>query len=429
MKVLVIGSGGREHALVWKLRQSSKVDDIYCCPGNGGTAQEAENISIDIADFEKLAEFASEKSIDMTVVGPEVPLSGGIVNFFNERGLQIFGPAKEAAQLEGSKVFSKEFMKRHNIPTADFTVFDSSDADCIEKAKKLIRENKNARVVKADGLAAGKGVTVCKNIAEADWAVERIVLRQAFGKAGDKFIIEDKLAGEELSILAFVDGETVLPMLSSQDYKQVYEEDKGPNTGGMGAYAPVPFLSDKLLKSIYNDVLMRTVKGLKEEGIVYKGVLYAGLMIIDGIMQVLEFNCRFGDPETQPLLYLLKSDLYDIMERTNRGTLKDAKIDWNGNFASCIVLSSDGYPGSYAKGIKVSGLEELRERDDIKVFHAGTKLVDGDILTNGGRVFGVTSSGETLREALDNAYKGVEKISFKGMYYRKDIGFRAFKYE
>ncbi|MFC1558653.1 phosphoribosylamine--glycine ligase [candidate division KSB1 bacterium] len=352
-----------------------------------------------------------------------------MVNTFNERGLQIFGPTKEAAQLEGSKVFSKEFMKRHNIPTADFTVFDTSDADCIEKAKKLIRENKKARVVKADGLAAGKGVTVCKNIAEADWAVERIVLRRAFGSAGNKFIIENKLSGEELSILAFVDGETVLPMLSSQDYKQIYEEDKGPNTGGMGAYAPVPFMSDKLLQSIYDVILMGTVKGLKKEGIVYKGVLYAGLMIIDGVIQVLEFNCRFGDPETQPLLYLLKSDLYDIMEKTNKGTLKDIKIDWNGNFASCIVLASDGYPGTYGKGLKVSGLEELHDRDDIKVFHAGTKLVDGDILTNGGRVFGVTSSGVTLREALDNAYKGVEKISFKGMYYRKDIGFRAFKDE
>jgi len=326
-------------------------------------------------------------------------------------------------------VFAKEFLKKYNIPTGEFSVFDSSDKDCIKKAKELIQQNKKALVVKADGLAAGKGVTVCKNIAEAQWAVERIVLRKAFGSAGDKFLIEEKLKGEELSILAFIDGENIVPMLSSQDYKQIYENDKGPNTGGMGAYAPVPFLSKETNDEIFNRVLLPTLKGFKKEGIVYKGVLYAGLMIDKGVPKVLEFNCRFGDPETQPLLFLLKSDLIEIMEKTINGELKDVNLEWNDKFAACVVISADGYPGSYAKGMKVTGLEELNDLSHPKVFHAGTKLVDDKIYTNGGRIFGVTSSGKTLREALDNAYMGVDRIYFEGKYLRRDIGFRAFKYE
>jgi len=429
LNILVLGGGGREHTLVWKLNQSKNVEKVYCCPGNGGIQQEAEVVNFDIEDFKIIVEFAKENSIDLTVVGPETPLVNGIVNVFNDYGLRIFGPTKEAALLEGSKVFAKEFMKKHDIPTADFWIFDSSEKDCIEKAKELMQSNESARVVKVDGLAAGKGVTVCKNIAEAEWTIERIVLRKAFGQSGDKFIIEKVLSGEEVSILAFVDGENIVPMLSSQDYKQIYENDKGPNTGGMGAYAPVPFLSDRLNDEIYNKILLPTVKGLKEDGIIYKGILYAGLMITEDGLKVLEFNCRFGDPETQPILYLLKSNLVEIMMKTIEGKLKNVRLEWDNGFSACVVIAADGYPGSYAKGMKVTGLEELSNLENIKVFHAGTKLEENKLFTNGGRVFGVTSSGKTLREALDNAYMGVERIFFEGKYYRKDIGFRAFKYE
>jgi len=429
LKILVVGSGGREHTLVWKLNNSEICKEIYCCPGNGGIQQEAKIVNLDINDFKSLADFTKEKSIDLTVVGPEIPLVNGIVNFFSECGLKIFGPTKEAAILEGSKVFAKQFMKRHNIPTADFAVFDSSDGECLKKARELINRNENAMVVKADGLAAGKGVTVCKNVAETEWAVERIVLRKAFGSAGNKFVIEDKLSGEEVSIIVFVDGENIVPMLSSQDYKQIYDSDRGPNTGGMGAYAPVPFLGSEVNKEIYDKILLPTVKGLKEDGIVYKGVLYAGLMLTEDGPKVLEFNCRFGDPETQPVLFLLKSDLIEIMEKTINGELKGLNLEWNDKFSACVVIASEGYPGSYAKGMKVTGLKELNDLENLKVFHAGTKLVDDDIFTNGGRVFGVTSSGRTLRESLDNAYMGVDRIFFEGKYFRKDIGFRAFRYE
>ena len=429
MKIFVIGGGGREHTLIWKLNKSKNTEKIYCCPGNGGIQQEAEIVNLDIKDFKSLAEFAKEKSIDLTVVGPESPLVDGIVNVFNEYGLNIFGPTKEAAILEGSKVFAKQFMKRHNIPTADFAVFDSSDEECLKKSKELIDKNGNARVVKADGLAAGKGVTVCKNVAEAKWAVERIVLRKAFGSAGNKFVLENRLYGEEVSILAFVDGENIVPMLSSQDYKQIYNGDRGPNTGGMGAYAPVPFLSSEVNEEIYNKILLPTVKGLKEDGIVYKGVLYAGLMLTKDGPEVLEFNCRFGDPESQPILFLLKSDLIEIMEKTINGELKGVSLEWNDKFAACVVIASEGYPGSYAKGMEVTGLEELNSLENLEVFHAGTKLKNNKIFTNGGRVLGVTSSGTTLRKALDNAYMGVERIFFEGKYFRKDIGFRAFRYE
>ena len=429
MNILIIGGGGREHALVWKLKESKSSPKIYCCPGNGGIQQDAEIVNLDVNDFKSLADFAEEKPIDLTVIGPETPLVGGVVDFFNERGLRIFGPTKEAARLEGSKVYAKEFLKKYNIPTADFAVYESSDNDCLKKARELIKNNENARVVKADGLAAGKGVTVCKNKAETEWAVDRIALRKAFGSAGDRFIIEDKLIGEEVSILVFVDGENIVPMLPSQDYKQVYEGDNGPNTGGMGAYAPVPFLKEKDTNEIYDNLLIPILKGLKAEGIDYKGVLYAGLMITGEGTKVLEFNCRFGDPETQPLLYLLKSDLVEIMEKTIDGELKNVVLEWKDKFAACVVLASEGYPGSYGKGMTVTGLEELKTMENLEAFHAGTKLEDGKILTNGGRVFGVTSSGDSLREALDNAYMGVDRIFFEGKYFRKDIGFRAFRYE
>ncbi len=429
MNILIIGGGGREHALVWKLNNNDNTNKIYCCPGNGGISKEAEIVNIDVNNFKSLAGFAKEKLIDLTVVGPEVPLVNGVVDYFNSQNLKIFGPIKKAAIIEGSKVFAKQFMKKYNIPTGEFSVFDSSDEDCIKKAKEMLAQNENFRVIKADGLAAGKGVTVCKNVAEAQWAIERIVLRKAFGNAGDKFIIEEKLSGEEVSIIAFIDGENIVPMLSSQDYKQIYEEDKGPNTGGMGAYAPVPFLSKKVNEIIYNKILLPTLRGFKEEGIVYKGVLYAGLMIENDVPKVLEYNCRFGDPETQPLLFLLKSDLADIMERTINGELKDINLEWNDKFSACVVIASEGYPGSYAKGLKITGLDELDNISHLKVFHAGTKLVDNKIYTNGGRVLGVTSSGKSLREALDNAYMGVDRIYFEGKYLRKDIGFRAFRYE
>jgi len=427
VKILVVGSGGREHALVWKLKQSESVETVYCAPGNGGISREAECAPIPVLDTAGLITFVNEKKIDLTVVGPEAPLTGGIVDTFEEKGLSIFGPRRSAAILEGSKVYAKNFMIRYEIPTAScFIVYGKNDSE-INWAREYARENPQARVVKADGLAAGKGVLVCSDYEEVESAIDEVFIKKSFGDAGNQFIIEEKLTGEEISILLFLDGSHCVPMLPSQDYKQIFEGDTGPNTGGMGAFAPVPFLSESDIPAIYEKIIGPTVRGLKNEEIEYKGVLYLGLMLTSDGPKVLEFNCRFGDPETQPILYLLKTDLVEVIQHTIHGTLDQVQLEWGDGYAACIVAASKGYPGAYEKGKLISGLDSVPS--DIKVFHAGTKYDDGNYLTNGGRVLGVTGHGVTFQEALDRAYAGLKQISFEGMYYRKDIGFRVFRNE
>lgn len=420
MKVLVIGSGAREHCLVDKLSQSPKVSKIYCAPGNGGTAQLAENIEIKADDLGRLLDFALKKNVGLTVVGPEIPLAMGIVDLFNDQGLKIFGPTKELAKLESSKVFAKEIMKKYGIPTADFKVFSQPDL-----AKEYIEKKGAPVVVKADGLAAGKGVMVCKNEAEAKQAVDTIMGKKKFGEAGEKIIIEDCLQGQELSLLAFSDGETILPLVSSQDHKRIFDNDQGPNTGGMGAYAPVPLLDRQSFDKIISEIFQPLIEGLRRENKIYKGILYAGLMIFNNKPNLLEFNVRFGDPEAQVVLPKLKGDLADIMLKAIDADLKQAKVEWDQRSFVCVVLASGGYPGKYQKGKEISGLEELEKEKDVLVYHAGTKKENGKILTNGGRVLSVVGSGLTLRGAKEKAYQAVDKINFKGVQYRKDISDKA----
>lgn len=417
MKVMVVGGGGREHTLVWKIKQSPLVKKIYCAPGNAGIERIAVCINIPAEDIEALAEFALNEKIDLTVVGPEAPLTLGIVDEFEKRGLKVFGPSKKAAEIEGSKVFAKELMERYGIPTAHYRVFD----DPIE-AGEYIKDKGAPVVVKADGLAAGKGVIVALTEDEALDGVKRIMKDREFGRAGDRIVVEEYLEGPEVSILAFTDGNTVIPMVSAQDHKRVYDNDRGPNTGGMGAFAPSPVYTPDIARVVEKEILKKAVDAMKRENRPYKGVLYAGLMITSKGPKVLEFNCRFGDPETQAVLPLLESDLVPVMQAVIDSRLDEAEIRWKDKKAVCVIMASGGYPRKYEKGFKITGIEEAEKIEGITVFHAGTAKEGDSIVTAGGRVLGVTALGDNLDSAARLAYKGVEKISFKGAHYRKDIG-------
>jgi len=418
MNVLVVGGGGREHALVWKISQSPLVEKVYCAPGNAGTASVAENVPIGADKIEELIHFAQENDIGLTVVGPEQPLVLGIVDAFEAKGMRAFGPSAKAAQLEGSKAFSKDLMKKYKIPTADYQVFDSA-----EEAKKYI-DGVGPVAVKADGLAAGKGVSICMDSESAKKAVDEIMEQKAFGDAGSKIVIEEFLAGEELSLLAFTDGETVLPLDSAQDHKQAYDGDKGPNTGGMGAFSPAHIFTAELKEQVMNEVMIPAVRGMKADGIVYKGLLYAGLMLTESGPKTLEFNARFGDPETQPLLMRMQTDIVPIFQACIDGTLADHTLDWDSKTAVCVVMAAKGYPSSYEKGMEISGLKEAEETGAV-VFHAGTKPNGSKVETSGGRVLGVTALGNTMDDALSCSYSAVEKITWDGIHYRKDIGRRG----
>jgi len=412
VNVLVVGSGGREHALSWKLSQSELVDDVYVAPGNGGTSQ---NIPISVDDIDALANFAQEKSC-FTIVGPEAPLANGLVDKFTEKGLAVFGPSKQAAQLESSKIWAKEFMKRNDIPTADFEIFDDA-----QKAKEFVSTYQKQVVIKADGLAAGKGVIVCDNNDEANDAIDKILVKKEFGDAGSKIIIEERIDGIEASYIALCDGQVGIPMATSQDHKRAYDDDKGPNTGGMGAYSPTPVIDDKLGSVIQEEIIGKTISSMTKEGIEFRGFLYAGIMIRDGRPYVLEYNVRMGDPECQPILMRLDSDLYKYLKASSEGKLNDLpKLSWKNESAVCIVLASNGYPNSYPKGDEIIGLSDISQ--DSFVFHAGTKNEDGKIVSNGGRVLGVTALGSSLNDAINNAYSVAEKIHWKNKYHRNDIG-------
>jgi phosphoribosylamine--glycine ligase len=430
MRILVIGSGGREHALAWKIAQSKLADKVFCAPGNGGISQQTECIDIKADDIPALLEFARKEKIDFTVVGPEAPLSAGIVDEFQNHKLKIFGPNKKAAQLEASKVFAKELMAKYNVPTADFKVFtDAGDA------KKYIEKVGAPCVVKADGLAQGKGVIVAKTVDEAKQAVSSVMEEKVFGAAGDKVIVEECLQGQEASILVLTDSKEIIPLASSQDHKRVFDGDAGPNTGGMGAYSPAPVVTAQLFKDVLDKIICRTVDGLVKEGIEYQGVLYAGIMLTKDGPKTLEFNVRFGDPETQAILPRLQSDLLEGMLAVSQGSLnrvtKSGGLKWDNRACVCVVCASGGYPGKYDKGKEVSGLVEAAKMKDVVVFHAGTKKEarrqtrETSFITNGGRVLGVTGLGNTIKAAIDVTYQAIEKISFAGMHYRRDIGYKA----
>jgi phosphoribosylamine---glycine ligase len=420
MQVLVIGGGGREHALVWKIKQSPKVEKIFCAPGNAGTAELAENIPIAADDIKGLLEFALQKGIGLTVVGPEQPLVKGIVDRFEEKGLRIFGPNARAAELEGSKSFSKDIMKKYGLPTAEYKTFNSADS-----AAKYIESKNCPLVVKADGLAAGKGVLLCQTADEALDAVDSIMGKRSFGEAGDQIVVEEFLEGEEVSVLAFSDGQTVLLMDSAQDHKAAYDGDKGPNTGGMGAYSPAPIFTETMRQKVRDKIMLPMIRAMQQEGRPYKGILYAGLMLTKTGPQILEFNARFGDPETQPLLVRMDSDIIPIFEACIDGTLDECPLQWKNESSVCVVMAAKGYPDSYDKGKPISGLKDANALPGVVVFHAGTKEQDGEVLTHGGRVLGVTAIGEDTATAISRAYKAVEKIEWDGIHYRKDIGHRA----
>jgi phosphoribosylamine--glycine ligase len=420
MKVLVVGGGGREHALVWKIAQSPKVSNIYCAPGNAGISEQATLVPIKANDLNGLLNFASREKIDLTIVGPEEPLTKGIVDLFESKGLTIFGASQKAAELEGSKAFAKEMMKKYRIPTSLCEIFDDP-----KKARDYIRRQGAPIVVKADGLAAGKGVILCKTVEEALKSVDQIMVEKIFGEAGNRVVVEEYLVGEEASYIAFTDGKAILAMASSQDHKQVFDGDQGPNTGGMGAYSPAPVVTDDVHEKIIEKILRPIIQGMGEEGRPYKGVLYAGLMIHEGHPKVLEFNARFGDPETQPVLMRMKGDIIPILGACIEGNLSRYKIEWDSRAAVCVVMASKGYPGDYEKGEPISGLKEVSQMEDIFVFHAGTALKDGQMSTNGGRVLGVTGLGKDIPRAIERTYQAVQKISWEGVHYRKDIGQKA----
>jgi phosphoribosylamine--glycine ligase len=424
MKVLVLGGGGREHALIWKIAQSPAVKKIYCAPGNAGIAQQAECLPLAAEDVPSIVARVEKEKIDLTVVGPEAPLTVGIVDAFVKRGLRIFGAKQQAAELEGSKAFAKYVMKKYGVPSGDFQVFDDYGT-----AAGYVKKKGAPLVVKADGLAAGKGVILCPTVEEAIKALELIMVQKAFGVAGRRVVVEEFLQGEEASFLAFTDGETVLPLPTSQDHKPIFDNDQGPNTGGMGAYSPAPVVSDRLHREVMEKIMIPTIRGMAAEGRKYQGVLYAGLMIRNGEARVLEFNARFGDPETQPLLMRMKSDLIPVLEATIDGRLSSLKVEWEEQPTVCVVMASQGYPGSYEKGKVISGLEEAAKIPGTFVFHAGTTYKEGKIVTNGGRVLGVTAIGKTIGDAIGLAYEAVAKISWEGAYYRKDIGRKALNRE
>jgi len=426
MDILIIGNGGREHALAWKASQSPLAGKVYVAPGNGGTARESalENVNIAATDLEALADFAEQKKVGLTIVGPEAPLVAGVVDLFRKRGLRIFGPTAGAAQLEGSKAFTKDFLARHHIPTADYANFTD-----VDQALAYIREQGAPIVVKADGLAAGKGVIVAMTLEEAEAAVRDMLAGNAFGDAGSRVVIEEFLQGEEASFIVMVDGKNVLPMATSQDHKRVGDGDTGPNTGGMGAYSPAPVVTDAVHHRIMEEVIFPTVQGMADEGHPYTGFLYAGLMIgTDGTPKVIEFNCRFGDPETQPIMMRMTSDMVALCDAAIDGTLGDHQSEWDDRAAVGIVMAAGGYPGDYRKGAVISGLGNA-DTTDCKVFHAGTAEADGTITTSGGRVLCVTALGETVTEAQRKAYQGVKAIDWDGAFYRSDIAYRAIERE
>ena len=420
MKVLVIGSGGREHSLVWKIAQSPLVSKIFCAPGNPGISELAECINITADQTDRICEFAVKEDIGLTVVGPEAPLVDGIVDVFSKRNLKVFGPDKKAAILEDSKVFSKLLLRKHGIPTADFKCFDDHS-----QARHYVLSRGAPIVVKADGLSKGKGVFVCKTDDEALQAIDSIMKDRVFGNAGDQVVIEECLTGEEISLLAFTDGKTIVAMESSQDHKTIYDGDKGPNTGGMGAYSPVPLMTDELFHNVEKEILVPTVHAMNREGRPYNGVIYIGLMITPAGPKVLEFNVRFGDPEAQVILTRMKSDIVPIMLATISGGLDNVDLEWLPQASVCVVMASGGYPGQYDNGKEIKGLDSLKNQEGISVFHAGTKSKNGKIVTDGGRVLNVVACGDDIREAQKNAYDAVSKISFEGAYYRKDIANKA----
>ncbi len=464
MKVLVIGKGGREHALVWKLAQSPRVERVFCAPGNAGTAVDGVNVPIEVNEFDKLVRFARKEDVCLTVVGPEGPLAEGIVDHFQKEGLRIFGPTKAAARIEASKIFAKTLMRHADVPTADFRIFDhpeparqylysrenvvlptgqqfhgpfrARDVEIIDGQRYFLAPNGRRYligtaepvVVKADGLAAGKGVVVCSTTEEAVLAVERIMTREEFGRtAGRQILIERRLEGQELSLLALVAGRTIVPLPPTQDHKAVFDGDQGPNTGGMGAYCPAPLGTPELLDRVDRDVFVPIVHAMKRGRFPFRGVLYAGLMVTNKRPQVLEFNCRFGDPEAQPLLMRLRTDLLDLLEAVvdDRLDEMEGKLDWDPRPAVCVVLSSKGYPGHYEVGYPIEGLEAAAQLPDVKVFHAGTRLDRNAVLTDGGRVLGVTALGDTLADAQRRVYEAVDRIHFGGMHFRRDIASKA----
>jgi phosphoribosylamine--glycine ligase len=422
MKVLVIGSGGREHALVWKIAQSQLVKKIYCAPGNAGTGMMVENVDLAVDNLPGLLAFARKVGIDLTVVGPELPLSLGIVDLFEDHHLKVFGARKNAALIEASKSFAKEIMQKYGIPTAAYEVFTE-----VEPALDFIEQVGAPIVVKADGLAAGKGVVVARTRDEAEAAVLEMLAGNALGSAGSQVVIEEYLEGEEASFLAFTDGKRIIPLASAQDHKPVFDNDLGPNTGGMGAYSPAPVVTPVIHEMVMEQVMRRAVDGMAAEGRPYRGVLYAGLMIKDGGFKVLEFNARFGDPECQPLLMRLKSDIVPVLMAVAMGDLSGITLEWHDAATICVALAAEGYPGEYRKGDRISGLEQAAEMKDLMVFHAGTSMQGGHCVTNGGRVLGVTALGATVKEAIDRAYAGVGLISWPGVHFRKDIGKKALK--
>lgn len=422
MKILLIGQGGREHALAWKLKQSPLVTHLFCAPGNAGTALDATNVNISAMDFPGLLKFAKKEAIDLTVVGPEVPLVAGIVDEFLKAGLKVFGPTKKAAELEGSKKFAKELMRKAAVPTADFRVFTNT-----AEAISYIDEREIERfVVKADGLAAGKGVIVCSTKDETRDAIKRMLINKEFGASGERIIIEERLEGQEASLLAIVDGHTIIPLEAAQDHKAAFDGDTGPNTGGMGSYCPTPVLTPELLDTAVEKILIPIVHELRKDGRNFRGCLYAGLMLTNNGPKVIEFNVRFGDPETQAVLMRLKSDLAAILMAAADGKLDEIEaLEWDTRPSVCVVMAAEGYPGDYAKNLPIRGLEDAAQVPDAKVFHAGTKLVDGQVLTDGGRVLGVTAVGDTVSEAKLHAYQAVKCIRWDGAWCRKDISDKA----
>jgi phosphoribosylamine--glycine ligase len=420
MKVFVIGSGGREHALCWALSKCEDVEKIYVAPGNGGTGEVAENVDLTIENIPSLVRFAKNNDIDLTIPGPEAVLAEGVVDAFLEAGLKIFGPTKAGAEIESSKSFAKNLMRKYGIPTADFATFDRA-----EDAIRYLQDLEYDVVVKADGLAAGKGVIVCSGKDEAIEAVNSIMEDAAFGRAGDRIVIEEKMVGEEVSILALTDGKAIAPLASAQDHKPAYDNDEGPNTGGMGAYSPAPVLTDELLDQVIDKILVPTVHAMNNEGRRYKGVLYAGLMITKSGPKVVEFNCRFGDPEIQPISMRLKTDMSKLLMSVVENKLGNMKIDWHDETAVSVVMASGGYPGSYKKGVSINGIDTAEKDKNVKVFHAGTEIRGGQLVTSGGRVLNVTALGSDVEDAMKNAYNAVEKISFEGAQWRTDIGKKA----
>jgi phosphoribosylamine--glycine ligase len=420
MKVLVIGSGGREHALTWKISQSPRVNKIYCAPGSAAIGELAECVAIGPAQINKLADFAENQGIDLTVIGPELPLTLGVADLFEKRGLKVFGPNRAAAQLEGSKAFAKAILHESNIPTASFGTFTDATA-----AKHYVAEQSMPCVIKADGLAAGKGVLICATRLDAEAAIDAMLVRKAFGKAGEKLVIEEFLDGEEASFMILTDGEHIVPLASSQDHKRVFDDDHGPNTGGMGAYSPAPVVTPAVHKRILTEILNPLLVGLKKKGIAYRGVIYVGLMITKAGPEVLEFNARFGDPECQPIMMRLKSDLVPLLESTIEGRLDRIRPEWYEDAAVCVVLCAKGYPGSYDRGNEILGLDRLKHWEKGLVFHAGTAKDNGRWVTAGGRVLGVTARGTDIANAVQEVYRAVGEISWEGMHYRRDIARRA----